>query len=429
MLLAVLVTQDFPPKLPDGKDVVTDTSPDFLKAPATLRKEVTVAKTPPTVDFMFFPGQTYRGNPWSAWGDSMFANGKYYTSVGDHLAPAGNGFVYEYDPATKKLRPLVDVRKLLQLPDGHYTPGKVHSRLTLGEDGWIYFSTHRGSTKTTTDQFFYKGDWILRTNPSTGASEILACGPVPKHCIPTGQLDPKRLIFYGGTAPGTGGDAEGVQFFAFDAKEKKVLFTCAEGPARAMILARSTGRVYWVPGKEDMTGALVRWDPAKPGPPEKLEASLGLRAATEETADGMVYTVSRAGRGAGATLWSFNTKTEKSESLGPADVGSQSYITTLDLDPSGRYVYYCPGAHGGSEQDGTPIVQFDVKSRERKVIAFLHPFYKEKYGAALKGTYSMALDDKGETLYVTWNTSRGSKAWDSVSLAAIHIPASERAGN
>ena len=42
------------------------------------------------------------------------------------------------------------------------------------------------------------------------------------------------------------------------------------------------------------------------------------------------------------------------------------------------------------------MVQFDVKTRRKKVIAFLHPFYQQKYGCTLKGTYSSAVDPKGD---------------------------------
>src|SRR5688500_4828390 len=91
----------FPPKLPGGREAVTDTSADFLKPRGTLRDGVTVAKTPPTVDFLYSPGQPYPGKPWSNWGDSLAAGGKYYAWIGDHLAPAGNAYVYEYDPARK----------------------------------------------------------------------------------------------------------------------------------------------------------------------------------------------------------------------------------------------------------------------------------------------------------------------------------------
>src|SRR5438132_4872893 len=55
----------FPPKLPDGKDVLTVTSDDFLKAPPTIGKDVLIAKTAPTVDFLFYPCQKYKAKIWS----------------------------------------------------------------------------------------------------------------------------------------------------------------------------------------------------------------------------------------------------------------------------------------------------------------------------------------------------------------------------
>src|SRR5207249_10262073 len=81
-----------------------------------------------------FPGQTYETKLWSNWGDSLAVGGKYYASIGDHAGPSGNAFVFEYDPGTKAFRQLVDLKKLLNLPDGHYVPGKIHSRLDLGSD-------------------------------------------------------------------------------------------------------------------------------------------------------------------------------------------------------------------------------------------------------------------------------------------------------
>src|SRR5688572_4662468 len=67
----------FPPTLPDGQKVVTDGSEEFLKPPMTLQVGVAVAVVPPTVDFLFYPGQDYPGNPWSNWGDSLAVDGKY----------------------------------------------------------------------------------------------------------------------------------------------------------------------------------------------------------------------------------------------------------------------------------------------------------------------------------------------------------------
>jgi hypothetical protein len=413
---------EFPPRLPGGAGVVSHTSEEFLKRPDTLRDEVTVATHAPTIDFMFYPGQAYPGKPWSVWGDGVAADGRYFSAIGDHLAPQGTARVYEFDPVAKALRELVDVKRLLALPAGHYVPGKIHSRVDLGKDGWLYYATHRGSTRVTTEEFHYEGDWILRTHPGTGQSEVVVRGPVPKHCIPCSVLDPERLIFYGGTAPGSDGDG-GIQFFAYDIGRRELLHAGEGGPARAMIFAKSTGRVYFTPGKEE--SPLMRYDPQSGGGPVAIDGQIGIRAATEETSDGIVYTVS-SGQGAEAVLYAFNTRTEEIENLGPAAVGTQQYITSIDVDPSGKFLYYVPGAHGGSEKDGCAVVQFDLRTRKKKVVAFPHPFFAEKYGSTLQGTFSSAIDPAGDKLYITWNNSRDGKTWDTCALTVVHIPESER---
>lgn len=425
----------FPPTLPNGERVVTDKSEAFLKPSDTIGMEIAIAKTPPTVDFLYFPRQDYEGKPWSNWGDSLAINGKYYASIGDHYSQLsskgdpnriGNAFVFEYDPEKKSFRELVEVRKLLNMPEGHYVPAKIHGRLDMDDEGWLYFSTHRGSTTVTVDKFHYQGDWIIRVRPADGKTEVLACGPVPKHCIPNSVLDPKRKIFYGGTAAGEKSDGAGVRFFAYDVNQRKVIYDGPDGPARYMIFAKSTGKIYYTPGNENMIGPLVRFDPDHPGAPTPIKAEIGLRSATQETPQWIVYTVSK-GRGKDESLlFAFDTKSETATELGPAQVGTMNYITTIDADPTGRYLYYIPGAHGGSERDGSAVVQFDVKTKTRKVIAFLHPFYQEKYGVTLVGTFSSAVDPDGSKLYVNWNATRGGKGWDCCALTVIHIPESER---
>ena len=422
----------WPPTLPGGKTVVMDKSPDFLKAPEGLHEGVLIAKEAPTIDFLFYPGQEYPGKPWSNWGDGCVANGKYYSGIGDHYAIGrgenlyGNGeaLAYEYDPKTKKLRSLVKVSKFLNLPKDHYAPAKIHSRIDMGSDGWLYYATHRGSSRATVDANHYKGDWIFRTHPKSGKTEIVASAPIPKHCIPNSVLDPERMIFYGGTAAGADADNQEIQFFAYDIKKKKLLYRCDNGPARYMILAQSTGKLYYVPGNSD--GELLCYDPATNKPPRPTGQIFGHRAATKETKDGKVYTVSK-GQGTNtANLWEFDTKTEKVRKIGDAPVDSEAYVASMDVGPNGRYLYYVPGAHGGGFKDGTPIVQFDVKTRKRKVLAFLHPYYESKYGLIPKGTYSTEISEEGDKLYITFNTSRGTRAWDCCGLAVVHIPKSER---
>jgi hypothetical protein len=190
-----------------------------------------------------------------------------------------------------------------------------------------------------------------------------------------------------------------------------------------MILAKSTGRVYYTPGNS--TGPLMRYDPAKGGAPVEIPGTIGIRAATQETPQGLVYTVST-GQGRPANLYSFNTKTEEIQELGPAAAASQTYIASIDADPTGRYLYYVPGAHGGGEHDGSAVIQYDTKTKTKKVIAFLSPFYQQKYGFTPVGTFCTAVDPKGDKVYVTWNISRGGRNWDCCGITTIHIPESER---
>jgi hypothetical protein len=422
----------YPPELPGGQAIVTDQSEAMLKPTETLREGVRIAKTPPKIDFVFYPGQNYPGKPWSNWGDGSVAGGKYYSAIGDHYAigrgiaehGTGTAMVYEYDPTERKLRTLADVTKVLDLPEGHYTPGKIHSRVDQGRDGWLYYATHRGSPKAASDEHHYQGDWIFRTDPKNGKTEVVATAPIPKHSIPNSVVDPERLIFYGGTAAGPDAKDQEIQFFAYDLANKRLLYSGTNGPARYMILAKSTGRLYYVPGNGE--GELMRFDPATGEAPVSTGQTMGIRAATEETADGFVYSVSTGQRAGDASLWRFNTKTEKAEEIGTIAVGSEAYVASIDIDASGRYLYYVPGAHGGGPKDGSPIVQYDLKSGQKKVIAFVHPYYQDKYGFTLKGTYSTALSPEGDKFYITWNVSRGTRAWDCCGLTVVHIPESER---
>jgi hypothetical protein len=430
LLAADKQTVSWPPKLPDGKQSLTIESRDFLKPVAKLVDGVKIAQTPPTVDFFYYDCQTYPGNPWSVWGDGCATEGKFYSAVGDHKSPMGNAFVYEYDASTKKLRKIVDVREVLKRPDGWYTPGKIHSHIDMGSDGWLYFTTHRGSTRVAENpENHFEGDWILKANPATGETKIIAAAPLKMQCLPAGRLDPDRLVWYAGSADGL--NKKDPQFLAYDVKNGKPLYQDDHGPYRDLIVARSTGKMYFHGEKassdEEGSGAsLYRFDPEKPAKPVKIDAQVGLRAASEETPQGLVYTIDR------DHLWSFDIKTEKAESLGPAIVATQNYTTSIDADPTGRYLYYIPGAHGGAERDGTPVIQYDTKTKTRKVLCFLHPVLWKECGYVPIGTFGSSVSPDGSKLYVTWNGAHemadvsGKVPFRSVAMTVIHIPESER---
>lgn len=78
--------------------------------------------------------------------------------------------------------------------------------------------------------------------------------------------------------------------------------------------------------------------------------------------------------------------------------------------------------------DGTPVVQYEIKTGKRKALAFLHAHFWEKYGDALDGSFGNALDEKGERFFISWDGWRKGqpRGWESAAITVVHIPASER---
>lgn len=408
----------YPPTLSNGKVAVSEKTKDFLIPWPNLREGVAIAKAAPQVDFAFFPEQNYSGNPWSNRADGFVLGDKYYTSDNDHLAPKGTAHLWEYDAAKQTFRLLCDTTKYLESknvfpPEMNYRPGEMQSRIDRGSDGWLYYATDRGSPTVTHDKNGYLGEWILRTNPETLETQIVKQFPIAKHTLPASVLDPKRMIYYGGTAPGRDSPNQNIQFFALDVRSGKLLKVADGGPSRVLIFSPTTGCVYWEGSKYDPETNEIT----------KMEIP-HVRSASAETPQGLVYCTS----GTKADLWSLNVKSGEVKQLGNCAVGNAEYISSIEADPTGRYLYYVPGAHGGATRDGTPIVQYDTQTNQRKVLGFLHATFWEKYGYALDGSFSSALDEKGERLFVSWDGWRKGqpRGWESCSLTVIHIPASER---
>jgi hypothetical protein len=408
----------YPPKLPEGKAVVTESDASFLAPNDKFRDGVLIAKTPPVVDFAFYPEQNYPGNPWSHRSDGIVVGDKYYSSSNDHLAPRGTALLWEYDAAARRFRLLCDTTKFLESqnafpPEMNYRPGEMQSRIDLGGDGWLYYATDRGSPTVTDDAHGYLGEWILRTNPKTLETQIVATYPIAKHTLPASVLDPQRMIYYGGTAPGKDAANQKVQFFALDVKSGKLLIQDDDGPTRTLAFSSSTGRVFWE-GK--------MYDPAT-NQINPLDMP-HVRSASRETPQGIIYGTSERS----ADLWALDVKTNEVKQLGSGAAATQEYIASVEVDPTGRYLYYIPGAHGGAAGDGTPIVQYDVKTGRSKVVAFLHKHFWDKYGYALDGSFGSALDEKGERLFISWDGWRKGqpRGWESAAITVLHIPASER---
>jgi hypothetical protein len=403
-------------------------SPLLLKAPAGVTGDFDVAKTPPAIDFAVFPNQWEGARLWSSWGDSLFASdGKFYASIGDHAAPHGTAYVYAIDPKANTVQLVVDYNNAAGLPEDKtkYTPGKIHGALVQAKDGGIYFFGYRGSVRKTGKETGYKGDWLLRYDPKSGKTTNLGIA-VPFHSVPVLEYVAKTNSLYGLTVPGKTAPDEAFHFARYDlGKKKLVLNQPLKGRGlRAMIVA-DDGRAWFTNGN----GGLDRYDPASNKVQQtkvKVPGDGVLRAASRPDKNGVAYCLSKDG-----AVFSFDTRTEKVKEIAKAFVAGRLYIAACRLDPTGRYLYYIPGAHGRSSQTGTPVIQLDVNTGRRKVIAFLNEHVRKTKGYNLGGTYGIALNADGSQLCINFNGSKlPLKRQPDFGLCAtviLHIPQSERA--
>lgn len=429
LIFADLTTAQNKQKKSIASKATTIQTNDFLKVREKLSgKDFVVAKTAPKVDVAFFSGldKSKEKTLWSSWGDGCFAsNGKYYTSIGDHLGTDARSYVYEYDPMTKVLRRVVDVLQTIMHMLGLYGHGKIHSGIHEAADGWLYFSTYWGKHREIEAAFKkgYKGSLLMRYNPKTGKAENL--GPiVPYQGLPTSTFDSKRNLLY---------------FYAvykdnvavYDLKARKVKFLGGEDRIAGdrAFLVGNDGKVYFSTEK----GTLGYYDPQtnKLGSttaklPSSTNSKKGdtLRAGVRATKNGILYGMTAAGR-----MFAFNPKTETIKDLGPNFLQGD-YTAVMELSPDEKYLYFAPGAHGSGNRTGAPVVQYNITTGQRKVLAFLRDPLRQRFNYNIGGTYNLDIDPSGQQLFFTFNGApvggRRPLTFGQPSVVVVHIPESER---
>lgn len=410
--------------------VVEDKSAKMLQLPANMAKFVgkgiVMAKEAPTVNFGIVPAKPLyfaappAGNhvgPWSNWSQSVYLEktGKFYSAEGDHGAYDAHTYIVEYDPATKTVRCLPEINHVLGRTKDVFGEGKIHGWLNFYPEGssTLWFCTYWAKYPEPLEQDYatgYDGGHIMSLNVETG--DIVDYGvPIKRASYPYHRVDTKRGIMY---AVGMFGE-----FLAWDINTQKTLWA-GYLPAgmlwwnRAIMIDDVTGLVYTTNSpKGDKSFHFLKYDPAKNrffvldcqtpmqpvfGPRVPARRS-EMRAQTRQRGpDGLFWGVSADGE-----LFSFDPVKEQVVDKGANWPGPAKYTTSMAQSPKGRYVYYLPGAHGLSWGDGSPVIQYDTKTGTRKVLAFLHPYYHEKYGYTIGGTYSVSLDTDGKRLFALMN--------------------------
>ena len=454
--------------------VVVDRDPKMLEPPEVVAayagKEYVIASEPPQVEFAVLPVEplflrtspveskssiSNEPAPWANWGQSAFdpGTGRFYSAVGDDGKYDAHIQIIEYDPATRKIRCLPEVNKVLGRDARTFGEGKIHGWLDWYQSEQLakphlWFCTYWAKYPEPDEEDFasgYDGGHILSCDPQTG--DMVDYGaPVKRSSWPYHRLDPDRGILY---AVGMFGE-----FLAWDINEQKTLWAgyLPEGMGwweRAILIDDKTGMVYTSnrDREEDPELHLIKYDPSKNRffklechVPANSGSATGkggapgafspMRAQTRRRGpDGLFWCITNAGQ-----LFTFDPDKETIEDKGPNWAGVQRYTASMDRSPGGRYLYYLPGAHGHGYADGSPIVQYDTETGAKKVLAFMFPYYYEKYGYTAGGTFSVKLDDAGKRLFVLWNGAfvdhgealRDDDTFGQCSLMLIHIPESER---
>ena len=371
---------------------------------------------------------------WSSWGDiCLTRDGTVYVGIGDHGHDAEGDarcFIYRWDPGQKTLTRVVDMNEVIPPQPGQPAWSKVHAKIDEGADGKIYFCCTLNAGNDAGNPKYHwtdalPGAQLYQYDPKTGKTTVYASLP-PRRCTATSLLDTERNIWWCNLEAGMG-DA----LYGLDLATRKVMYQGEDGSVgfnRNFALA-TDGSLYFN-GQE---GKILHLEPKAGKISETgtvIAGSPGMRASTGQSSHGDFFGAAHAT----GQLFRYQPSSSTLEMLGPT-WGKGEYTTIMLLSPDERFVYYLPGAHGQAFRYGTPVVQYEISTRTRKVLAFLAPALEEQIAYVPGGTYGVKLTPDGGTLYVNFN----GHAADSVrpasmqpigfglcSFVAIQIPRSER---
>lgn len=370
----------------------------------------------PRVRAVVYPRPDYEGNPWSQWGQGVvLEDGRFLSAIGDHQGRDGNSYLYVYDPAEQRLVRIGDVASLAGHDEGDWGYGKVHAPMVAGPCGEVYVASYWG---TRTDLEFggsYQGDVLLRLDPERRTSESLGT-VLDEHGVPSMAGWPAGGLLYAEAADPERFDPQRGAFVVIDmATGEQVFATDDEEDHRGFraMAVDAEGRVTF--SRTD--GRLARWDPAT-GELSDLDVELPgefLRAATPPAADGTIYLVTQEPD----VLLALEPDGEVRE-LGDM----AGYTASVALSPDGERLWYVPGAHGDAADEGTPLIEVDTASGDQRVLVELDPLARDALDLSLGGTYNVAVDPKGEVLYLGMNAAEpgADDTFGEVVLVVVDLP-------
>ena len=430
-------------KLREKTEWVVDTSAAFIKTPPKMKvsADFTNAKVAPTIKMRILPDlvpEYFDDSPaymtgWSHWNHmTQTEDDRFFFSVSDHKGYGCNINLYEYSHGRDILCKVLDVDRLLGWTPKSYTDGKIHGHMGIMADGTLWGATHFGVEPDST--WFangYRGSWLFSYNINTHEAKNWGV-PLIGQNLPSFSVDTRR-----GRLVGTGALSNGM--LSWDCINKKTLF--AGNPPdgwkwwrRSQLCDVETG-IFWSIDTSDGKYRFMSFDPEYNKfrryevfpPANSYSGHIGsLRAVTDRPAmDGYYYWCTMSGE-----IFKFKPGVDGGDPYVEAvgvnwDEGRD--VIQFAMDSTGRYLYYLPVGMDGHDQ--TPIVQFDIKTKKRKAISWLHDFYFEKYGYWVTNTYATGITSDDSTLVICMNgefQGKEGSRYGHPSLFIIEIPPGER---
>lgn len=432
---------------------VTVSSEEMLRKPGFLQElpGVTIARQAPSVDFVVIPVEPrYFSRPdaeglpdglWTSWGQGTYLpeKKKLYAAIGNHIYFRAQAHLVEFDSRTSEVRTLPEINASIGRKRTDFGDGKIHGYVDEYNGPQLYFMTYWCEYPEPSPDHFskgYDGGHLLSYNVETGKLRDLGT-PLPRTSWPYHRMDRTRGRLFAVGALG--------EFLCYDINSRSTIWSGYPPPGitwheRSMLVDEVTGCAYSTNfSKSDPEAHMVRYDPRtnrftqmKSSVPENAENGLidQMRANTQRRlSDGSYLCVTRGGE-----LFKFFPDEDRIEDLGlcfPAKA-TQLYTAAMTLSPDGHFVYYIPGSHGSAHHLGTALMQYDVRTGGRKVIAFLHPFLYRELGYVAAGTFSLNMDETGGRLFVVMNgafadlKSETGDVFGDPSILVVHVPESER---
>ncbi len=366
-----------------------------------------------SVALVRYPRPEYDAKVWSQWGQGVvLEDGRFISALGDHEGADGNSFIYEYDPASMTLTQIVDVLATVPHEPGDWGFGKIHAQMVVGNCGNVFVATYWGSRRDLAFTDGYQGDILLRLDPESRTTTDMGV-ILPEHGVASMAISPDGSLIY--TEPADPIGQKVGYFLVTDSSTGDEVFSDASanhgGYRNIAVGPDGSAYITW------NGNGLAKYDPATNELTETDITMPGelLRASTAPDSSGTVFAVSRDP----AIFFSLAPDGSINE-LGPAS----GYTASMALSPDGSRFYYVPDAHGGSWEQGTPLIAVDTATGESEVVVELNPLVEAEFGLVAGGTYNVAVSGDGKTVYVGLNAGDPSTrdTFGEVILAIVTLP-------